>query len=236
MTLSIEERGVYITAIAAIYSAQRAVKISHLRALCPMHGNSFNPILLRLVESGKLTRKGDEIHSKRCRIEIEKASKRVRNAAENGLKGGRPQAKPKAYQNPRVSKSLKLPSPSPSPPPPSEESQPTAGAPDEEVRAPQERAPPPAGFSILIEEGGAILGGRRYAGLVGMKLKRFGADRVRHALHRVETTRPRDRRKFFCAVLDGRCAQPPPEPVHVAPRPLTPEERAEVIARIREAA
>jgi hypothetical protein len=120
MALSIEERGVYITAISAIYSAQKSIKICHLRALCPMHGNSFNSILLRLVQSGKLSRKGDEIHSKRCRNEIEKALKRVRNAVENGKKGGRPQTKSNGYDTEEVSDPLKLPRArlsSPSPPP-----------------------------------------------------------------------------------------------------------------------
>ena len=121
MSLSIEERGVYITVISAIYSAQKAVKISDIRALCPMHGNSFNSILLALVKSGKLSRKGDEIHSNRCRNEIEKALKRVRKASENGAKGGRVSTKSETYEKRPVSKSessrARLPSPSPPPPP-----------------------------------------------------------------------------------------------------------------------
>ncbi|MBF0335302.1 MAG: DUF1376 domain-containing protein [Alphaproteobacteria bacterium] len=48
----------------------------------------------RLIEAGKIERTGTgELMVKRCRTELESALKRMRNAAENGAKGGRPQSK-----------------------------------------------------------------------------------------------------------------------------------------------
>lgn len=51
---------------------------------------TIKTVLERLVIGGYLERNDAEIHAKACRIELEKAAKRMRISAENGAKGGRP--------------------------------------------------------------------------------------------------------------------------------------------------
>ena len=89
-TLSVADRGLYITAVAMIYSHGGPVKIADLKLVSPMHGRAFKNSLARLIEAGKLRINGAEISCKRCENELEKARNRIAKATQNGRKGGRP--------------------------------------------------------------------------------------------------------------------------------------------------
>lgn len=118
-TLDVIERGIYITAIAAMGSHGGPILKAELRHLCPIHGNAYNRAIKTLVGLGKLIEKGAHFTNKRSEKELKKANKRVEIAAKNGRKGGRPRIKnnglEKATENQPVIGAEKLPSPSPSP-------------------------------------------------------------------------------------------------------------------------
>jgi len=88
--LSIEERGVYITACAAIYSRGGPITRDHLRRLCPCHRRIFDRVLNTLLDLGKLFETSDgKLGQNRCEIELKHARKRLETSQENGRKGGR---------------------------------------------------------------------------------------------------------------------------------------------------
>jgi hypothetical protein len=79
--LTHEERSVYITVCACIYSRGGPVEIRHVRKFCPGHG--FKRAFDGLIAKGKITRnERGEVDQKRCATELLRASKRT----ENGLK------------------------------------------------------------------------------------------------------------------------------------------------------
>lgn len=75
-SLSLAERGLYITACALIYQAGGAISKTDLKRLCPCRGDTFNTLLLRLIELGKLTISNGLVDQARCEIELEKARTR----------------------------------------------------------------------------------------------------------------------------------------------------------------
>jgi uncharacterized protein YdaU (DUF1376 family) len=81
-SLSNDERGLYITACALIYSRGGAIEIDELRRCSRDHGNSFNRQLKHLVALHKLSRNGREIDQKRCEKELEKSRKRAEKGRE----------------------------------------------------------------------------------------------------------------------------------------------------------
>ena len=98
--MSLADEGLYIRVCALIYSHGGPVALAHLKKTCfHDHGHHLNACLQRLLAMGKLTLNGDQIDSKRCANEIQKACKRITKARQNGAKGGRPNglAKPDGY-------------------------------------------------------------------------------------------------------------------------------------------
>jgi hypothetical protein len=85
--------GVYIQAIALIYSHGGEVEREELRRVVRCHGTAFKASLGRLLALGKLVENGTKLTSKRCLNELETARKRVENLCYNGAKGGRPPKK-----------------------------------------------------------------------------------------------------------------------------------------------
>ena len=88
--LSNDERGVYITLCALIYSRDGPVETAVLRAFCPGDLRPFKRCLEHLVELGKIQRSGSKLSQKRCLNELEVSRKRIVTLVENGRKGGRP--------------------------------------------------------------------------------------------------------------------------------------------------
>jgi uncharacterized protein YdaU (DUF1376 family) len=89
--LTNEERGVFATAIAAIYSHRAPITFDHLRRLCPGHARTHQHIVARLLELNKLSVTEDgKLTQQRCEKEIKNARKRLETLQENGRKGGRP--------------------------------------------------------------------------------------------------------------------------------------------------
>lgn len=106
--LSDQDRGVYITICALIYSRGGPISIDLLRAASRSHGNRLNSSISRLAELGKITINSSEIAQKRCGKELEIARKRIENASEKGKKGGRPSNKNKGLKKAGVFPAEKL--------------------------------------------------------------------------------------------------------------------------------
>lgn len=87
--LSDQDRGVYITICALIWSRGGRIPEGLLRQHCSSHGNAISASLGRLEKAGKIVRNGLEIGQKRAENELETSEKRVRNASENGSKGNK---------------------------------------------------------------------------------------------------------------------------------------------------
>lgn len=102
--LSDEDRGIYITICALIYSRGGPVRYDVLKGHSHSHGNKLQAALDRLELAGKITRNGSEIDQKRCENELEKARKRHEKALENGAKGGRPKdlGKPAGFRDEKL--------------------------------------------------------------------------------------------------------------------------------------
>ena len=81
--LTLEERGFYITAVALIYSRGGPVEQGHLKTACGIHGHTFNRLLRRLVELGKLEFAGILVGQKRAAKELQKSAKRIANWGNN---------------------------------------------------------------------------------------------------------------------------------------------------------
>ncbi len=88
--LSIDERGVYITACAMIYSHGGPIEKADLRRLCPGRSRTFKAALDRLLASGKLYQIGPKLGQKRAETELERSQKRTEIWTKNGQTGGRP--------------------------------------------------------------------------------------------------------------------------------------------------
>src|SRR5437764_11180132 len=83
--LTNDERGVFATAMVAIYSHAAPITFDHLRRLCPGHARTHQRIVARLVELNKLCVTEDrKLTQKRCEKEIKNASKRLETLQENG--------------------------------------------------------------------------------------------------------------------------------------------------------
>ena len=88
--LDLEERGMHWTACSLIYSHGGPIERDHLRKHCPGHGRTFNRVLDRLLQLGKLFETADgKLAQKRCETELENARKRIETSQKNGQKGGR---------------------------------------------------------------------------------------------------------------------------------------------------
>ena len=81
--LTLEERGVYITACALIYSRGGPIERAHLRNACPGHGRPFNAALRRLLDIGKLAADGNLIDQRRCEAELHAAHSRIEKWTKN---------------------------------------------------------------------------------------------------------------------------------------------------------
>ncbi len=88
--LTAEERGVYISICALIYSHDGPIPLAGLHKLCGCRADAFRRVKNRLIEAGKVFENHEEISVKRCENELEKAHKRLEKSSENGSKGGRP--------------------------------------------------------------------------------------------------------------------------------------------------
>ncbi len=92
--LSIDERGVYITACALIYSRGGPITRDHLKRQCPGHARPFNRAIERLVTLCKLIDIEDgKLSQNRCETELKHAQNRIETSRENGQKGGRVSSK-----------------------------------------------------------------------------------------------------------------------------------------------
>lgn len=98
--LTLEERGVYITACALIYSRGGAIEGADLRRMCPGHGRSFKTALTRLIDLGKLVETEGKLDQNRCETELKRAQNRIETSRENAAKGGRPPSKISRLEKP----------------------------------------------------------------------------------------------------------------------------------------
>lgn len=103
-----DERGVYITLCALIYSRGGPVETEVLRSLCPGDLRPFKRILNRLVALGKVELNGSELSQKRCLSELELCRKRALSSSESGRKGGRPRNENNNIGNPPLPATRKL--------------------------------------------------------------------------------------------------------------------------------
>ena len=91
--LTLQERGMYITAVALISARGEMVTKEHLHRVCGVHGRTFNAVLGRLLALGKLYEIDGKIGQKRAEKELKNARKRV----EKWLKNLDNPAKPNGY-------------------------------------------------------------------------------------------------------------------------------------------
>lgn len=94
--LRADEQGVYWMICSLIMSEGGAIREDHFRiaGLCKIRPSDAKKIIERLVtEHHKLARSDGKLCQKRAQSEVEKASKRIQTASENGAKGGRPSSK-----------------------------------------------------------------------------------------------------------------------------------------------
>lgn len=114
--LSLDQRGLYVTACALIYSRGGPITRDHLRKQCPGHLRRFNAALAALVMLRKLVEEDGQIDQKRCERELEHAQKRVVTARKNGSMGGRPRRNTNDLAEPDGSFSTRARVEKPSPP------------------------------------------------------------------------------------------------------------------------
>lgn len=99
--LRADEQGVYWMICSLIYSEGRAIAENHRRigGLCRLRPAVVKRIIDDLVDQhGKLVRTDGKLSQKRAESELERASKRIQTAHENGVKGGRPKKKTEENQ------------------------------------------------------------------------------------------------------------------------------------------
>lgn len=206
--LSDAECGLYWRLCTLIYSRGRAVSRDELRAVSPSHGKTFNAIVQRLIENGKVLVLGNErdLFVKRCGNELENALKRVRNARENGLKGGRPRkenneiAKPNGLHAAKPNYQLSKKEDSVSPP------EAKASVVDTALDAAAPSAPVIDPVKDLWDRGLAIIGEKRRS-LLGQMCKRFGQVAVLQAIGQCEAEQPVDPVPFFLRCCEQQSAR-----------------------------
>ena len=93
--LTLEERGMYITAVALISARGEMVTRENLHRVCGVHGRTFNAVLGRLLALGKLYEIDGKIGQKRAEKELKNARKR----AEKWLKNLDNPIKPNGYDD-----------------------------------------------------------------------------------------------------------------------------------------
>jgi hypothetical protein len=99
--LTHQERSIYITICAGIWSRGGPVEEKYVRKMCP--GEHFKRGLDGLIAKGKVywirDENGPRLAQKRALFSLETAKERVRNGQVNGAKGGRPKglAKPDGF-------------------------------------------------------------------------------------------------------------------------------------------
>lgn len=98
--LTLEQRGLYITICALIYSRQRPIKERELRSRCC--GRGYKPSMQHLIADGKVRRDGEFLIVDRCVKELERATTRIQTVTDNGQKGGRPRRENNDLQKPPV--------------------------------------------------------------------------------------------------------------------------------------
>ena len=89
-TMPVADVGVYIQAVALIYSHGGEVESDELRRIVRCRKQVFEASLGRLLALGKLTLHGTRLRSERCTTTIRTCHERVLKLTDNGRKGGRP--------------------------------------------------------------------------------------------------------------------------------------------------
>jgi len=89
-TMPVADVGVYIQAVALIYSHGGEVECDELRRIVRCRKQVFEASLGRLLALGKLTLHGTRLRSERCTTTIRTCHERVLKLTDNGRKGGRP--------------------------------------------------------------------------------------------------------------------------------------------------
>lgn len=103
--LTAEQQGIYWMICATIMSEGGAIPFNERRlaALCLTRPTRVRVVVEALIEKGKITLTEDgELAQKRALSEVERSTKRIQTASENGSKGGRPAQK--AEQNQQSAK------------------------------------------------------------------------------------------------------------------------------------
>jgi len=85
-TLSLQESGLYITICALIYVAGGPVSKADVRkVVASVRTETFNSILLRLIEKGKISFENGLIDQARCERELAKARRRIASRSRTGV-------------------------------------------------------------------------------------------------------------------------------------------------------
>lgn len=106
-TLSLAERGLFITICSLIYVAGGPVTKPDVRRVCPGRNETFNSLLLRLVDAGKITISNGVIDQVRCEKELARARRRMLDHARGS--GGEQQIGDKADSKPAQNESAPSP-------------------------------------------------------------------------------------------------------------------------------
>lgn len=99
--LKADEQGIYWMICTLVMSAGAAIPNNERRiaSLCMVRPGQARAVIDKLVDMGKLHVNEDgELYQNRALSEVERSSKRIQNAIENGSKGGRPTAKSEQNQ------------------------------------------------------------------------------------------------------------------------------------------
>lgn len=191
-TLDAEEVGVYITAVAAIYSHGGPIPKTELRRLCRCHGNAYNRAVKRLLSLGKLIENGRDLSNKRCENELENARKRIEKAEQMAKKRWAETNKANGIDGDQAYADVPSP-PSPSP-------SPSASKEDSEADASGAEAPDHDPVKELWDRGVKILG-QSSRGLIGKARKQYGDIAVLQAIADCELEGPTEPAGFFVKCL-----------------------------------
>lgn len=99
--LTAEQQGIYWMICATIMSEGHPIPFNERRlaALCLTRPSRVRLVVEALIEMGKITLTSDgELSQKRAVSEVERSTKRIQTASENGAKGGRPTLKDQQNQ------------------------------------------------------------------------------------------------------------------------------------------
>jgi uncharacterized protein YdaU (DUF1376 family) len=99
--LTAEQQGIYWMICATIMSEGGPIPFNERRlaALCLSRPSRVRAVVEALIEMGKITLTDDgELSQKRALSEVERSTKRIQTAGENGSKGGRPAKKDEQKQ------------------------------------------------------------------------------------------------------------------------------------------